>query len=206
MAYALRAVAPREPRAQTRKRVLEAAASAFAKNGIDATSLEAIATSAGLTKGAIFSNFRSKDELVFAVADEFKTDIDLSMFLDLTLSFEEQFRELGRAAARALKGANRRQVLLDRALQTYILKHPAARTRQRKRLTEATKAAGAGLESLAQHRAVKLPLPGTQLVHVLNALARGLTESALQDPTLLDEEYFAEAFGVLARSIEPLGA
>jgi len=193
----------REPRARTRQRILDAAATEFAKNGIDATSLDTIASAAGLTKGAIFSNFRNKDELVFAVADEYRSDIDYSAFADLDLTFEEQLRELGRATARALRGTKRRQVLLDRALQTYILKHPAARARRSKDLSEATKAGGSWLEALAQHRDVDLGVPGDHFVLVLHALARGLTESAIQDPKLLDEEYFADAFALLAHSITP---
>jgi hypothetical protein len=41
---------------------------------------------------------------------------------------------------------------------------------------------------------------------MLNALARGLTESALQDPALLDEDYFADAFGLLAQAIRTTDA
>jgi AcrR family transcriptional regulator len=194
------AMAVREPRARTRQRILDAAATAFAKHGIDATSLDAVATAAGLTKGAIYSNFHSKDDLIWAVADEFRTDIDYSAFADPTLSFEEQLRALGRATARALRGANRRQVLLDRAMQVYRLQQPAARSRRRNELATATEAGGAWLEALALNNGFHLPIPGQQFVHVLNALARGLMETALYDPSLLDEDYFADAFALLAAS------
>jgi len=195
-------VAKREPRAETRRRILEAAASVFAKNGIDATSLETIAVAAGLTKGAIFSNFESKTALVIAVAEEYRSQLDFSMFLDPALSFEQQFPEFGRVTAKALRGTQRRQVLLDRALQTHYLKNAAARARQRKTLSEAAKAGGAWLDALAAYRGVRLPLPGEHLVNLLAALARGLMEAALYDPSLLEEDYFADAFGVIARSIE----
>ena len=193
----------REPRARTRQRILDAAANEFAKRGIDATSLDAIAAAAGLTKGAIYSNFSGKDDLVWAVADEFRTEIDYSAFADPSLSFEEQLRELGRATARALRGANRRQVLLDRALQLHRLQHTAARTRRRKELATATEAGGAWLEALANENHFRLPVTGQQFVHVLNALARGLMETALYDPSLLDEDYFADAFALLAHSVAP---
>jgi AcrR family transcriptional regulator len=193
----------REPRARTRQRILDAAADEFAKHGIDATSLDTIATAAGLTKGAIYSNFDSKADLVWAVAEAFSTDIDVSAFADPTLSFEEQLRELGRATARALRGANRRQVLLDRALQTYRLQRTKARSRRRQELATATEAGGTWLEALAVSHGFRLPVSGQQFVHVLNALARGLMESALYDPSLLDEEYFADAFALLAPSILP---
>ena len=62
---------------------------------------------------------------------------------------------------------------------------------------------GAWLEALAAERSVNLPIPSAQFVQVLNALARGLIEAALLDPSLLDEEFFADAFALLATSLKP---
>lgn len=56
-------------RAATRRRLIEAAISEFAANGIDATSVEHISESAGFTRGAFYSNFADKDELVLAVVE-----------------------------------------------------------------------------------------------------------------------------------------
>jgi len=57
----------RATREQTRERLFEAAAEVFAATGIGAASIEAIAASAGLTRGAFYSNFADKDELVTAM-------------------------------------------------------------------------------------------------------------------------------------------
>jgi AcrR family transcriptional regulator len=57
-------------RAETRERVMAAAVEVFADRGIAASSLTEIAAAAGLTKGAIYSNFSSKDELVLAIMEE----------------------------------------------------------------------------------------------------------------------------------------
>ncbi len=51
------------------RQILDAAAREFARQGIDAASLEDIAATAGFTKGAVYSNFASKDELVLALVD-----------------------------------------------------------------------------------------------------------------------------------------
>jgi AcrR family transcriptional regulator len=56
-----------ERRAQTRERLLNAAAKAIAEKGLHATTLDEIAARAGLTKGAIYDNFESKDELFLAL-------------------------------------------------------------------------------------------------------------------------------------------
>lgn len=54
---------------QTRAALLQAAAELFAVKGIAQTSLDDIAKAAGYTKGAIYSNFGSKDELVVELFD-----------------------------------------------------------------------------------------------------------------------------------------
>jgi AcrR family transcriptional regulator len=59
-----------ESREQTRKRLLAAAARLFAKNGFDATSVDDVAEEAGFSKGALYYNFASKDELFEALVDD----------------------------------------------------------------------------------------------------------------------------------------
>jgi AcrR family transcriptional regulator len=59
-----------ESREQTRKRLLAAAARLFAKNGFDGTSVEDVAEAAGFSKGALYYNFASKDDLFEALVEE----------------------------------------------------------------------------------------------------------------------------------------
>jgi AcrR family transcriptional regulator len=56
-----------ESRAQTRNRLLEAARELFAKEGYAATSVERIAEAAGYSKGAVYSNFESKESIFLEV-------------------------------------------------------------------------------------------------------------------------------------------
>lgn len=53
--------------AQTR--VIEAAIALFAKHGIGGTSLQMIADSIGVTKAAVYHQYRTRDEIILAVAD-----------------------------------------------------------------------------------------------------------------------------------------
>jgi len=50
--------------AETRKRIVEAAAKAFRKQGISATGVAEIMATAGLTHGGFYRHFSSKDQLV----------------------------------------------------------------------------------------------------------------------------------------------
>jgi AcrR family transcriptional regulator len=58
-----------ERRAQTRERLLDAAADVFNRLGYHGASLEAVAEAAGYTKGAVYSNFASKADLFVALAE-----------------------------------------------------------------------------------------------------------------------------------------
>ncbi|MGH9040067.1 MAG: TetR/AcrR family transcriptional regulator [Acidimicrobiia bacterium] len=54
----------------TRGRIVEAAASIFARRGYRAATVAQIAEEAGFTVGAVYSNFAGKEDLFLAVADE----------------------------------------------------------------------------------------------------------------------------------------
>jgi AcrR family transcriptional regulator len=57
-------------RAQTRGRLLEAAARVYARRGFDGATLDEVAAEAGLTKGAVYDHFGSKEKLLLALLDE----------------------------------------------------------------------------------------------------------------------------------------
>jgi AcrR family transcriptional regulator len=59
-----------ESKARTRQELLRAANRLFVRNGFVATSLADIAEEAGLTKGAVYSNFESKEDLFLALLEE----------------------------------------------------------------------------------------------------------------------------------------
>jgi AcrR family transcriptional regulator len=53
----------KEKQAETRSRLLDAAERVFLRRGLQGSSVEEIAAEAGFTRGAFYSNFKSKDEL-----------------------------------------------------------------------------------------------------------------------------------------------
>jgi AcrR family transcriptional regulator len=57
-------------RAMTREHLLEAAAAVFARNGFHGSTLDEVAATAGFTKGAVYSNFKSKEDLFLALLDD----------------------------------------------------------------------------------------------------------------------------------------
>ncbi len=51
------------------KRVIDATLGLFAEHGVNGTSLQMIADAMGVTKAAVYHQFRSKEEIVVAVAE-----------------------------------------------------------------------------------------------------------------------------------------
>jgi AcrR family transcriptional regulator len=59
----------RPTRVEVRERILDAASKVFAAEGFAGATIDAIGQAAGFTKGAVYSNFESKDELFLALLD-----------------------------------------------------------------------------------------------------------------------------------------
>ncbi|AQT80204.1 TetR family transcriptional regulator [Mycolicibacterium litorale] len=59
----------RPTRDEVRERILDAALEVFAAQGFAGATIDAIGQAAGFTKGAVYSNFGSKDELFLALLD-----------------------------------------------------------------------------------------------------------------------------------------
>lgn len=66
-----------ERRARTRAALLKAAAEAFAMRGYDGASIDAIAASVGLSKGAVYANFPTKLDLYLGTLDALMTQAEL---------------------------------------------------------------------------------------------------------------------------------
>lgn len=56
-------------RQKTRERLIDAAYDVFSEHGLHAASIEMVTEAAGFTRGAFYSNFESKEELFFALAE-----------------------------------------------------------------------------------------------------------------------------------------
>jgi AcrR family transcriptional regulator len=63
-------VRTRPTRDDTCEKLFEAAARVFEDQGIGGASIEAIVAAAGFTRGAFYSNFNSKDELIIAMIED----------------------------------------------------------------------------------------------------------------------------------------
>jgi len=81
----------------TRSRLLAAAAEVFAEHGFGGASLDAIATRAGYTRGAVYSNFADKAEILIALIDR-EAEAFRTERLPLLLALPDEQRALAVAS------------------------------------------------------------------------------------------------------------
>jgi AcrR family transcriptional regulator len=63
-------------RTETRNRIIEAAALCFAESGYDGTAVARICETAGVSKGAFYHHFSSKQQLFIVLIDQWLEDLD----------------------------------------------------------------------------------------------------------------------------------
>jgi|SRR5262245_1137883 len=91
MASSARAQAKRE----TREALIHAGLEAFAAEGLDAPSLDAICARAGFTRGAFYVHFKDRDDFLVAVMEDV-----LGRFLDAVIATGDEAHDLGHTIER----------------------------------------------------------------------------------------------------------
>lgn len=103
-------------RAQTRRRLMDAAIEVFADRGVNGSSVEEISELAGFTRGAFYSNFESKEDLCAA------------LMRDLG---QQHLAAAEEAIARVLDSDDRPlDELIDDAMDTFVAIQPSDRNAQ----------------------------------------------------------------------------
>src|SRR5262249_4444441 len=153
-----------------RRRVLDAAANLFAVRGYHGTSIEDIAEKAGLTRGAIYSNFASKEDLLVAVMYEVSGVFDDPVFGDASLSFPVRLRRFA-AHLVARWSSVREAVLLYSELELLAARDPRLRRRTVAAWQPTLQAQADALEAVGAH---PLPLQGLPMMLLFGAATRGL--------------------------------
>jgi AcrR family transcriptional regulator len=180
-----------DKRQRTRARLLEAASQVLRQKGFYRTTLEDVARQAGMTRGAIYGNFRSREDLFLSVLDTRWRPI---VPLKDCSTLREHLRAVGEAVVAAIP-ARRAQALGALSLQIYALTHEITRARVAELNADVYRRAGQRLAE--QLPASELPLPAEQFVFVLHALTDGLLSLRLVQPELIPDELIVRAFEVM---------
>lgn len=182
-------------RDRTRATLLEAARALIREKGFARTTLEEVAARAGMTTGAIYGNFRNRDELFVALGDAYWPPIKPRVARGAT--FAEAMRAIATATIEAMP--DRSLVAVGRLTgMAYALEQPELRARVHAITAARFEFGAAWLESLADGH--DLPMPKEHLVRVIHALIEGLVLQRLLTPELFPDEVIYAAFDALARA------
>lgn len=189
----------KERQLQTRAAIIAAAEELFAKHGVEGTSLQAIAEHAGLTQGAIYSNFKSKSDLWTAIGDKRTRVLDVEGIFTPDRTLQDSLRECGVRAVLVARELNRTDILLDQEFQLFAQRHATTRRRLQGEMREADDSFGGLLERNARARRERLPMPGRNLASLIRIVGRGLILESAIDPSKIDEKRFVAAFVQLGK-------
>ena len=177
-----------EKKAATRERLLVAAERIATREGFARVSLDRVAEEAGLTKGAIYSNFASKDELLLEVIARLTPGLNLTDEVTTAGTLREVLERGADALVRASR-TRRKEVMLASEFDTL-----AMRDSKLKRALLASQSWDEGAEVdpiagwLGAH-AEEFPLPPEQYFEAVNAVAWGLVlRRLLHGPERVSDE------------------
>jgi AcrR family transcriptional regulator len=181
-------------RDRTRARLFEAARSLIREKGYENTTLEDIAERAGMTTGAIYGNFRNRDELFVSLGQTYWPPIKPQV--KPGSSFAEIMRAMAEATIAAIP--ERSAVAVGRLTGlAYTLTHEELRMQVREVTAQSYAFGEQWLRSVS--KAEDLPIPADQLVRVLHAMTEGLVFQKLLTPELITDETIRAAFAALAK-------
>jgi uncharacterized protein (TIGR03086 family) len=202
---------PERRRAMTRQHLLDASAIVFAKRGFHAATIDEIASYAGFTKGAVYSNFKSKDDLFLALLDQRVSREHALMSEALSRAPDENSTPIAEVEQRLQMGSaywddDFTTLYLEFVL--YARRNPEAR----EKLVAQMQREAAAEEELIGHEYTVVgnapPYPIKPLATVTGSLFIGLQLRRLIEPDAVNQETIDTALEMLlvAMSInDPIG-
>jgi AcrR family transcriptional regulator len=179
-------------RQRTRAALVQAAAALIAERGLASVTLDEIAARAGVSKGAIYSNYRGKAELLWEAVDRRR------LHLNATLTPGDA-RASARTIARALMAQfpkAKEEAAFYAELQAHIRTDPHLRAQQAAQQK-------AQFDDLARQIeeafGPSLAMPSRMLALAAQALLLGFTEQWERTPDEITEDVIAAAFETLSR-------
>ena len=194
-------VRTRPTRDDTRDKLFEAAARVFEEQGISGASIEAIAADAGFTRGAFYSNFASKDELIVAMLED-HVEQTIRRNLDLLAEHQElqdylaAFRNMDRGRQDPLG----RSPLLHMEMILFVARAEKRRPELAKRLRARRQMLTEIVTTISRQSGKNFENPGW-VAAILLALEDGFRLHRLIDPETTPPDSFLRALNDLQKAI-----
>jgi AcrR family transcriptional regulator len=191
-----------QSRAQTRERLLDAARAVFARGGFHGASVEEIASEAGFSTGALYSNFAGKEDLFLELM---RREVSTH-----AAEIAAAVRERASISERAAGGARQWMAMIERESETLLLftefwaygvrdeqmrEHVAACFAETRRLLTGLIAEG------VRDFDLELAIPAEHLAVAIEALADGIARQKLTDPDAVPDELMGDVLGLLLGAV-----
>jgi len=191
----------KERQAETRLRLLDAAEQVFLRRGLQGSSVEEITAEAGFSRGAFYSNFKSKDELFV----ELLQDRVYRQYAEMAEQAQEQ---PGTPRDRLRWGAERLRDVQKREEGSWLFRlwleclTQAARDEDFRKLAATFWSGNRGLlaeqtKEVYEELGSKPPLPPEQIATAMIALDVGLAVQHLVDPDEAPLDLYVPLFDLL---------
>lgn len=188
----------RPTREETRQRLFTGAATVFAEQGVVAATVEQITAAAGFSRGAFYSNFATKEELVVAMLD---AHLDASQTHNRALSRDHpdatELVQALRADTDRAHDALHLNPLLQVELMLYVARTPALRPRLGEHLRLMRQLVGEMAANALRTAGFEPPVAAEALGEVLVALEDGLRLHRIIDPASTEPDAFFTAVETL---------
>jgi AcrR family transcriptional regulator len=194
-------VRTRPTRDDTREKLFEAAARVFEEQGIGGASIEAIAATAGFSRGAFYSNFMSKDELIIAMLEEHVAQT-IRRNLDLLEKHKDpdDFIQALKSMERARQDPLGRAPLLHMEMILYVARAEQRRPELAKRLRARRNLVAEIVETTMRNSG--RPAPNAAWTGaILLAMEDGFRLHRLIDPDTTPADSFLRAITDLQRAL-----
>ena len=185
-----------EQQAQTRVRLIDAAARVFARRGFQAASVEEIAEEAGYSHGAVYSNFDGKADLFLAVFEDYMAQ-RVRELADTQATLADDAPLEVRARALADQWMDR----LDRDRESFVLhmeflahagRDPELAGRFGTRSAAMREAVSRYIVQYQQEAGAELVMPADDLALILRALGIGLAIESLVSPDAVRHDVYGD--------------
>jgi AcrR family transcriptional regulator len=191
-----------QSRANTRERLLAAARGVFARSGFHGASVEEIASEAGFSTGALYSNFDGKENLFLALMER---EIE-----EHAREIEDAVRERSSISERATGGARRWMTMIEREPELLLLfmefwaygvRDPQVREKVAARFAQMRLVLTRLIVDGVREFDLELAIPAEQLAVAIDALADGIARQKLADPEAVPDELMGRVLSLLFAAV-----
>lgn len=163
-----------------------------------------IAAEAGFSKGALYWNFESKEELFFTLLDDVDDRLRVLLTLAASASTDRDVTaELSRGLSNVL-AQNRNMVLLFHEYSAIAVRDPDLAARYAKRNALLRKELARTIEARFEALEVPLSMPAEHLATVVIALVDGLSIERLTEPEAVPDDLFGQVLSLVEAGMAAL--